>query len=48
MRYFVWGLGIATRTLLRSGYLNKAQIAGFIDRDASTYVYSGGGRYIYA
>lgn len=48
MRYFVWGLGIATRTLLRSGYLNKAQIAGFIDRDTSTYVYLGGGRYIYA
>lgn len=42
MRYFVWGLGLATRTLLRSGYLNKTQIAGFIDKNDSTYVYSGG------
>lgn len=42
MKYFVWGLGLATRTLLRSGYLNKAQIAGFIDKNDSTYVYSGG------
>lgn len=48
MKYFVWGLGLATRTLLRSGYLNKAQIAGFIDKNDSTYVYSGGDRYIYA
>lgn len=42
MRYFIWGLGQATRTLLRSGYIDIAKVAGFIDKDASTYVYSGG------
>lgn len=42
MKYFIWGLGQATRTLFRSGYIDIAKVAGFIDKDASTYVYSGG------
>lgn len=42
MKYLILGLGRATRTIMNSGYLDMSQIAGFIDRDASTYVHSGG------
>lgn len=44
MRYkiIVWGLGRVTRTLLRSGYLDEAEIIGFIDSNTSTFAYSGG------
>ena len=44
MRYkiMVWGLGRVTRILLRSGYLDEAEIIGFIDSDPSTFAYSGG------
>lgn len=48
MSYLVWGLGLTTRILMRSGYLDMAQIAGFIDKDRSTYVHSGGGGSVYA
>ncbi len=44
MRYkiIVWGLGRVTRTLLRSGYLDEAEIVGFIDSNTSTFAHSGG------
>ena len=42
MKYLIWGLGRATRTIMNSGYLDMSQVAGFIDKDVSTYVHSGG------
>ena len=42
VKYLIWGLGRTTRTFMKSGYLDMAKVAGFIDKDTSTYVHSGG------